>query len=159
MRISIIAAMAKNRVIGCNNALPWHLPEDLKHFRQLTMGHPILMGRRTFESIGKPLPGRTSIVISRNRDFDFPGVKAASSIPEAIALCGDSEEIFFIGGGELYRQAIGLANRIYLTEIQSEFEGDAYFPEIDAGKWREISREKRASESGMAFDFAVYDRI
>jgi len=159
MRISIIAAMAKNRVIGCNNALPWHLPEDLKHFRQLTMGHPILMGRRTFESIGKPLPGRTSIVISRNRDFDFPGVKAASSIPEAIALCGDSEEIFFIGGGDLYRQAIELANRIYLTEIQSEFEGDAHFPEFDAGKWREISREKRASESGMAFDFAVYDRI
>ncbi len=159
MRISIIAAMAKNRVIGCNNTLPWHLPEDLKHFRQLTMGHPILMGRKTFESIGKPLPGRTSIVITRSSGFDFPGVKAASSIPEAIALCGDSDEIFFIGGGELYRQAIGLANRIYLTEIQGDFYGDAHFPEIDSGKWREISREKHALESGMAFHFVVYDRI
>jgi dihydrofolate reductase len=109
MRISIIAAMAENRVIGRDNALPWHLPEDLKHFRSLTMGHHILMGRKTFESIGKPLPGRVSVVISRNPEFSHPGVLRASSIEEAASLCGNDEEVFLIGGAEIYRQAIGIA--------------------------------------------------
>lgn len=153
MRISIIAAMAKNRVIGYRNALPWHLPEDLRHFKALTMGHAILMGRKTFESIGKPLPGRTSIVVSRNPEFVFPGVKTASSIEAAISLCNGEEEIFFIGGGELYGQAMPVADRIYLTEIQRDYEGDAYFPEIDASKWRETSREVHEG-----YHFAVYER-
>jgi dihydrofolate reductase len=153
MRISMIAAMAKNRVIGHKNALPWHLPEDLRHFRDLTMGHHILMGRKTFESIGKPLPGRQSVVISRNPDFVFPGVEAASSIEEAILLCSGDEEVFFIGGADLYNQAIRLAQRIYLTEIQDEYEGDAYFPRLDPSEWFETSREVHEG-----YHFAVYDR-
>ncbi len=153
MRISIIAAMAKNRVIGQKNALPWHLPEDLKHFRNLTMGHHILMGRKTFESIGKPLPGRISIVISRNPDFAYPGVEVAPSIEKAVSLCRQDEEIFFIGGAELYLQALAYAQRIYLTEIQQDFPGDAYFPQIDPSQWCEISREAHEG-----YHFAVYER-
>ncbi len=153
MRISMIAAMAKNRVIGHKNTLPWHLPEDLKHFRNLTMGHHILMGRKTFESIGKPLPGRKSVVISRNPDFFFQGVEVARSIDQAISLCSGDEEIFFIGGAALYDQAIVFAQRIYLTEIRQEYEGDAYFPEIDAEVWQEASRERHGG-----YDFVVYER-
>lgn len=159
MRISIVAAMAKNRIIGCDNALPWHLPEDLKHFKNLTMGHHILMGRKTFDSIGKPLPGRVSIVISRNPEFSIQGVLTASSIDEAVSLCKSDEEIFFIGGAELYRHVIGIAQRIHLTEIRQDFEGDASFPEIDPTAWRVVSREPHTSGSGLAFDFVVYDRI
>lgn len=158
MRISIIAAMAENRVIGRDNALPWHLPEDLKHFRNLTMGHHILMGRKTFESIGKPLPGRISVVISRNPGFHHPGILRASSIEEAISLCKGDDEIFLIGGAELYRQAIEVADRMYLTEIRVCFEGDASFPEFSPASWREIFRESHSSENGLQFDFAVYDK-
>lgn len=156
MRISIIAAMAKNRVIGCRNALPWHLPEDLKHFRNLTMGHHILMGRKTFESIGKPLPGRTSVVISRNPEFSRPGVAVAASIEDGISRCGDDAEIFFIGGAELYRQALDFADRIYLTEIAQDFEGDSCFPEIDPRTWCEVSRE--AHEGDFEYHFVIYQR-
>lgn len=156
MRISIIAAMAQNRVIGCRNTLPWHLPEDLKHFRYLTMGHHILMGRKTFESIGKPLPGRTSIVISRNPDFGAAGVAKAGSIADALSLCGEDDEIFIVGGGEIYRQALSVAHRIYLTEIMQDFEGDAHFPEIDPSIWQEVSRE--VHESDMAYHFVIYER-
>lgn len=156
MRISFIAAMAKNRAIGKENALPWHLPEDLKHFRNLTMGHFILMGRKTFESIGKPLPGRRSIVISRNPELAFPGVEVAASIEGAISLCNHEEEIFFIGGAELYRQAFPFAQRLYLTEIQQDFEGDAFFPEIDPRQWCEISRE--VHQGDFEYHFVVYER-
>ena len=158
MRISIIAAMADNRIIGRDNTLPWHLPEDLKHFRNLTMGHHILMGRKTFESIGKPLPGRVSVVISRNPEFSHPGVLRASSIEEAASLCGDDEEIFLIGGAEIYRQAIGIARRIYLTEIKKEYTGDARFPEFDLETWHEVSRDSHVSSVGLEFDFVVYER-
>jgi dihydrofolate reductase len=114
-RISVIAALARNRVIGIENRLPWRLPEDLAHFKALTLNHPILMGRKTFESLGRPLPGRTNIVITRNPDYCKDGCSVAASIPAAIALCTDADEIFFIGGADLYAQAIPLADRLYLT--------------------------------------------
>lgn len=155
MRISIIAAMAKNRVIGCRNALPWNLPEDLRHFRNLTMGHHILMGRKTYESIGKPLPGRTSVVISGNADF--PGAIRAFSIENALEFCsGRDDEVFFVGGGDIYRQAMPLADRIYLTEIMQDFEGDAHFPEIDPSLWQEVSRD--AQRSDFEYHFVIYER-
>ncbi|HEX7971741.1 MAG TPA: dihydrofolate reductase, partial [Thiobacillus sp.] len=121
-RISVIAALARNRVIGIENRLPWRLPEDLAHFKALTLNHPILMGRKTFESLGRPLPGRTNIVITRNPGYCHDGYVVAASIPAAIALCQDADELFFIGGAELYAQAIPLADRLYLTEVDIEAE-------------------------------------
>ena len=157
-RLSIISAMAKNRTIGINNTLPWRLPEDLKHFKALTLGHHILMGRKTFESLPGILPGRPHIVITRNRNFQAKGCVVAHSIDEAIALAGNDQEIFFIGGAELYKQALGYAERMYLTEIQSDFEGDAWFPEFDRTVWLESSRDKHQAENGLPFDFVVYDK-
>lgn len=159
-RISIISALAKNRIIGIYNALPWRLPEDLKYFKSLTLGHHILMGRKTYESIGKPLPGRTTVIITRGSYSSQEGAKIAHSLREAIEICGGDEEIFFVGGAELYAQALPLADRLYLTEIQAEVEGDAWFPEFDRGQWHEVSRDKRYDEvSGMDYHFVVYDRI
>ena len=159
-RISVIAALARNRVIGIENRLPWRLPEDLAHFKALTLGHPILMGRKTFESLGRPLPGRTNIVITRNAGYRPAGCLVAASIPAALALCEDAGEAFFIGGAELYAQAIPLADRLYLTEVGIEAAGDAWFPEYDAGAFREVSRTSHTGGKGDAlpFDFVVYER-
>jgi dihydrofolate reductase len=159
-RISVIAALAKNCVIGIENRLPWRLPEDLAHFKALTLGHPILMGRKTFESLGRPLPGRTNIVITRNPGYRPEGCLVADSIPGAITLCRDADEIFFIGGAELYAQAITLADRLYLTEVDIEAEGDAWFPDYERSTFTEISRESHAGEKGdtVGFDFVVYER-
>ena len=159
-RVSVIAALARNRVIGIENRLPWRLPEDLAHFKALTLNHPILMGRKTFESLGRPLPGRTNIVITRNPGYRRDGCLVADSIPAALALCRDAAEIFFIGGAELYGQAIPLADRLYLTEVDIEAEGDARFPDYDRSAFREVSRESHTGEKGDAleFDFAVYER-
>jgi len=158
--VSVIAALARNRVIGIENRLPWRLPEDLAHFKALTLNHPILMGRKTFESLGCPLPGRTNIVITRNPGYRRDGCLVADSIPAALALCRDAAEIFFIGGAELYGQAIPLADRLYLTEVDIEAEGDARFPDYDRSAFREVSRESHTGEKGDAleFDFAVYER-
>jgi dihydrofolate reductase len=158
-RISIICALAQNRTIGINNSLPWRLSEDLKYFRSLTLGHHILMGRKTYESIGKPLPGRITVIITRG-NFPAPeGVEIAHSLNEAIEICGDDEEIFFVGGAELYGQALPLADRLYLTEIQAEVVGDAWFPEFDRTRWRESSRDAHHDDkSGMRYDFVVYER-
>ena len=157
-RLSIISAMAKNRVIGIDNTLPWRLPEDLKHFKALTLGHHILMGRKTWESLPGKLPGRTSVVITRAGDFEAPGAIVAHSIGEAVAACGEDDEIFFIGGAEIYRQALEIADRLYLTEIDADFEGDAWFPEFDAGRWAETGRTHCLSASGLKCDFVVYER-
>ncbi len=159
-RVSVIAALAKNRVIGIENRLPWRLPEDLAHFKALTLGHPILMGRKTFESLGRPLPGRTNVVITRNRDYRPEGCLVADSIPAAIALCGEADEVFFIGGAELYAQVIPLADRLYLTEVDVEATGDAWFPEFDRSAFREVSRASHTGEKGdrLRFDFVVYAR-
>jgi dihydrofolate reductase len=159
-RISVIAALAKNRVIGIENRLPWRLPEDLAHFKALTLGHPILMGRKTFESLGRPLPGRTNIVITRNSGYCQGGCLVADSLAAAIALSGGADEVFFIGGADLYAQAIPLADRLYLTEVDIEAAGDAWFPEYDRRAFREVSRESHTGGKGDAlrFDFVVYER-
>jgi dihydrofolate reductase len=158
-RISLIAALATNGVIGIGNRLPWNLSEDLKYFKALTMGHHILMGRKTYESIGRPLPGRTTVIITRG-GFEAPaGSIVAHSIPDAIAACKGDTEIFFVGGAELYVQVLPIADRLYLTEIQTDVEGDAWFPEYNRAEWKEISRDKRKDEaSGIEYHFVVYDR-
>ncbi len=160
-RISVIAALARNGVIGIENRLPWRLPEDLAHFKALTLGHPILMGRKTFESLGRPLPGRTNIVITRNSAYRPEGCLVADSLPAAIALCNDADELFFIGGAELYAQAIPLADRLYLTEVDVEAEGDAWFPEYDRSAFREATRAAHTGGKGDAlnFDFVTYERV
>lgn len=156
--LSIIAAVASNRVIGRDNDLPWHLPEDLKQFRCLTMGHHIIMGRKTFESLGRLLPGRTTVVVSRQPGYAVEGAKVAAGLREALAACAGDEEVFVIGGAELYREALALADKLYLTEIEAEFDGDAWFPEYDRAAWREQSRERRVSADGLAYSFVAYCR-
>lgn len=159
-RVSVIAALARNGVIGIENRLPWRLPEDLAHFKALTLNHPVLMGRKTFESLGRPLPGRTNIVVTRNAGYRPAGCLVADSLPAAIALCQDADELFFIGGAELYAQAIPLADRLYLTEVEVDAVGDAWFPAYDRSAFREVARTSHRSEKGdaLAFDFVVYER-
>lgn len=140
--ISLIAAMDKNRVIGTDDGkLPWHLPADLKHFKSLTLGKPVIMGRKTFESIGKPLPERKNIIITRNKNYDAPGCVVVHSPDEALASAGDVPEVMVIGGAEIFAQFFPLAKRLYLTLIDGIFAGAAYFPQWDTGAWREVSRE------------------
>ncbi|KAF0100661.1 MAG: dihydrofolate reductase [bacterium] len=156
--LSVIAAMARNRVIGVNNTLPWRLPEDLKHFKALTMGHPIIMGRKTFESIGKPLPGRTTVIVTRDSRYRVEGCLIATSIDAAIAACAGEPEIFFVGGAELYAQVLPRADRLYLTEIQADYAGDAWFPAFDRDAWEEMARDRRVSPDGLGYDFVTYRR-
>lgn len=156
--VSVIAAVADNNAIGLNNALPWHLSEDLKRFRSLTMGHHIIMGRKTYESLGRLLPGRITVIVSRQTDYCVEGAITAGSLTEAIAQCGNDEEIFVIGGAELYREALTRADRLYLTEVAGEFVADAFFPDYDRAAWREVSRERHVSEQGLAYSFVLYQR-
>jgi dihydrofolate reductase len=160
-RICLIAALAANRIIGRDNALPWHLPADLQRFKRLTMGRPVLMGRKTFESIGKPLPGRRNLVITRDRNYTAPGCEVVHSLDAAIAACADAQEIFVIGGAQLYREALPRAQVLEFTEIHAEFRGDAQFPEFAMKDWRESGREIHDDETGIPFryDFARYERI
>ena len=152
MRISIIVAMDANGVIGRDNALPWRLPEDLRRFKQITMGHPLVMGRRTYESIGRPLPGRKNIVITRRSDFHPEGVVVAHSLDEALALA-EHEEVFIAGGGDIYRQALPLAHRMYVTAVEGTHEGDTFFPPFNSADW-----EMTADEPHEGFRFRVYER-
>ena len=158
-RIAIIAAVARNRVIGHRNRMPWHLPEDLKRFRRLTLGHAVIMGRRTFESIGKPLTGRNNIVVTRSPDWTRPGCYPAYSLEAAFAAVREREDAFVIGGAEIYALALPIASRLYITEIERDFEGDAFFPEFDRSRWREISRESRVLDGagGFSYHFVAYD--
>lgn len=156
--LCVIAAMAKNRVIGINNTLPWRLSEDLKHFKALTMGHHIIMGRKTYESIGKPLPGRTTVIVTRDASYRMEGCLTATSIDTAIAACGDDPEIFFVGGAEIYAQVLPRADRLYLTEIQAEYEGDAWFPEFDRSAWQEVDRYAHVNDVGLGYHFVTYQR-
>ena len=159
-RISIISAMASNRAIGIRNTLPWQLPEDLKHFKALTMGHHIVMGRKTYDSIGKPLPGRDTVIVTRYADFAVPGCLAVNSLDAALTVSHGDAEVFFVGGAELYRQALSIAHRIYLTEIQRVFDGDAFFPEFDKSQWIETARDKHRTEgpNGFEYHYVIYDR-
>jgi dihydrofolate reductase len=159
-RISIIVAMAQNRTIGINNTLPWRCPADLKHFKSLTMGHHMIMGRKTFDSIGKPLPGRTTVVVTRNPALKIDGCIVTHSLNEAIAACAGDEEIFIVGGAELYAQALPLADTIYLTEIQQNVIGDAHFPVFNQQMWREIAREQHTQEAPqpLTYHFVTLQR-
>jgi dihydrofolate reductase len=151
--------MAKNRVIGRDGALPWHLPEDLKRFRQLTMGHHIVMGRKTWESLGRLLPGRHHVIVSRSPGYAVPGATVAGSVDAAIAACGGDDEVFVIGGGEIYALALPVADRILLTEIEQDFDGDAYFPALRSGQWRESERVRGKDPStGLAYSFVTLER-
>lgn len=150
--------MARNRVIGIDNRLPWHLPEDLQHFKRLTMGHHIIMGRKTYASIGRPLPGRTTVILTRQPGYRVEGSLTAGSFAEAVALCGDDPEVFVVGGADLYAQALPLADRLYLTEIEADYAGDAHFPEVDPEHWRESARQRQVSASGVAYAFVTYER-
>ena len=157
-RIFLVAAVSRNGVIGANGKLPWHLPEDLRHFKKLTLGHPVIMGRRTWDSLGKALPGRENIVVSRSANRDTPGASVAISVEAAIALCAGEPLVFVIGGAEIYAAALPLASGIVLTEIHRDYEGDARFPEWNRADWRETQREARTAGDGMRFDFVLYER-
>ncbi|MDR3132702.1 MAG: dihydrofolate reductase [Prevotellaceae bacterium] len=159
MLLSIIAAVAQNRAIGKENQLLWHISEDLRYFKQITSGHTVIMGRKTFESIGKPLPHRTNIVISRTLAPEN-NVNVAADLNAAIAQCRKEPEVFIIGGGSIYREALPLAHRLYLTEVHAHYDGDTFFPDIDRNSWKEMSRQDfpRGAAFPHPFSFVVYGR-
>ena len=160
-RISIIVAMAKNRVIGAKNAIPWHLPGELRMFKAITMGHHIIMGRNTWESIGRLLPGRTTVIVSRQRDYAITGAIVAPSLDAAIAACGNDNEIFVIGGAQLYAAALSRTNRIYLTEVDAEVDGDTLMPDFDRAQWQAGAVETHAADgkNPYAYKMTIFDRI
>lgn len=161
MTLSLIAAVARNGAIGKDNALLWRLPEDLQFFKRTTMGCPVIMGRKTYESIGRPLPGRRNIVITRNPQWTAPGIETALSLDAAQALVTDAAKVFVIGGAQIYEQALALADEIALTEVDKDFEGDAFFPPWDRTAFRETSRESHHSPAPNDFNYAfvTYQRL
>ncbi|WP_417348449.1 type 3 dihydrofolate reductase [Ferrimonas sp.] len=161
MRLSMIACMAFDRVIGKENQMPWHLPADLKHFKAVTMGKPVVMGRRTFDSIGRPLPGRHNVVISRNPAYQPEGVTRVASIDEALALLDHEEEVMIIGGGQLYASLLPKADRLYLTLAQLQVEGDTRFPDYQQLQWRELERQIRPADEANACElhFVTLERV
>lgn len=161
MRLSAIVAMASNRVIGKDNALPWHLPADFKHFKSVTMGSPIVMGRKTYESIGRPLPGRRNVVISRDTSYSVEGCDVFHAPEAAIETLSGEEEVFIIGGATLYSLFLPQVQRLYLTVVQAEFDGDTRFPELDDARWREVAREDHKADDINKYDysFVTLDRV
>lgn len=165
-RVTLVVARARGGVIGAANRLPWHLPEDLKHFRATTMGHAIVMGRKTFESIGRALPGRRTIVVSRDPHWRHAGCERTASLQAAIELAAKpgtdpsiaTDEVFVVGGAQLYREAIGLAQRAIVTEIDVAVAGDTYFPPLEAQQWRVVSRDDRRSADGLPYAIVDYRR-
>lgn len=156
--LSLIAALARNHTVGIANRLPWHLSDDLKYFKATTSGHPIIMGRKTYDSIGRPLPGRHNIVVTRDRNWKADGVTVVHSIAEAVAAAGEGDEVFLIGGASLYAEALPLADRLYLTEIDADFDGDAFFPDWPRAQFRELRRDTRQGED-FAYSFVVYEKL
>lgn len=156
--ITLVIAYARNRVIGRDNALPWRLPADLAHFKRTTLGKPIVMGRKTWESLGRPLPGRHNVVISRDAGYAADGATVVTSLAAALDACGDVPEVCVIGGAQIYAQALPLAQRIVATEVQADVEGDAWFGLLPAFQWRETAREPQPADNGLAYDFVVYER-
>ena len=159
--LSIISAMDENRLIGQRNALPWHLPADLAFFKRTTLGKPVLMGRKTYESIGKPLPGRRNVIISRDTGYRAEGCEVCCSIDQAMQLVDDVPEAMLIGGASLYTQTLDLADHLYITEIKAVFEGDAWFPKIDPMRWQETWREEHTADEKNPYSYAFvkYTRI
>ena len=158
-RIYLVAAVAANGIIGAAGRLPWGLPEDLKHFKRITLGHPVIMGRRTWESLGGPLPGRENIVVSTRRGYEAPGAAVASSLGAALALCVGDPVAFVIGGTRLFEAALPLASGLVMTEIKRDYVSYARFPEYDRSQWRESQREAHTAADGTRFDFVLYERI
>jgi dihydrofolate reductase len=156
-RVYLVAAVAANGIIGANGELPWRLPEDLAHFKRLTLGHPIIMGRRTWESLKRPLPGRENIVVTRTPGYSAPGAAIAGSLEGALALCIGEPVAFVIGGSRLFEEALPIAAGLVMTEIQHDFAGDTRFPEYDRSRWKETQRERHATADGMKFDFVLYE--
>ncbi len=160
--INIVVAKASNNVIGAKNDLIWHLPNDLKHFKSLTSGHPIIMGRKTFESLGRPLPNRTNIVVTRDQNWNAEDIEITSSLVKAIETAKKiDEDVYIIGGGNIYKQAMEFTDVLYITEVHHEFDGDTYFPEIDSEEWEEVEREdfKKDEKHPYAYSFVTYRRI
>ncbi len=165
--LAMIVAMAENRVIGRDNQLPWHLPNDLKYFKAVTMGKPIIMGRKTFESIGKPLPGRSNIVVTRNPQFTAEGVRLAADVEQAVAIAQEIalaegiDEVMVIGGGQLYAELLPMVRRLYVTRVHAQVEGDAFFPELDWAQWQLTDREQYAAEGSNPYEYSfnTYRRI
>jgi dihydrofolate reductase len=156
-RVYLVAAVASNGIIGANGQLPWRLPEDLKHFKRLTMGHPIVMGRKTWESLKGPLPGRDNIVVSSRPGYEAPGAAVASSLEAALALCFGEPVVFVIGGARLFAESLPIAAGLVMTEIHRDFAGDTCFPDYDRSRWKETQRERHVTEDGMKFDFVLYE--
>lgn len=167
MRLSLIVAMAANRTIGLDGGMPWHLPGDLRFFKRTTMGRPVVMGRKTYEAIGGALPGRANIVVTRNKKFTAADADVVHDLGAALAKAGalaeiaGSGEVFVIGGADIYAQALDQADRIYITEVEGDFPGDAFFPDFDRRRWRETAREAHPPEApgGPAYSFVILDRI
>ena len=159
MIISIVVAIAQNHVIGKDNKLLWYLPNDLKHFKTITSGHTVIMGRKTYDSVGKPLPNRRNIVVTR-KHIDIPGCEVVNSLEAAVDLCKTEEEIFIVGGAEIYRLAMAITNKIYLTIVHQNFEGDTYFPDIDKNIWIETERENHDPDekNKLSYSFITLER-
>ncbi|MAE42886.1 type 3 dihydrofolate reductase [Candidatus Woesearchaeota archaeon] len=153
MTISFVVAMGRNKVIGSNNSLPWNMPADMKHFKKLTLGKPIIMGRKTYETIGKPLPNRKNIIITRDQDYKAEGCIVAHSIEESLQSAENAEEVMVIGGAQIYKEFLPKANRIYLTIIDHDFEGDTHFPEYNEEEWQEIEREEHKADEENKYDY------
>src|SRR3954471_13042458 len=157
-KIYLVAAVAANGIIGRHGRLPWHLPEDLKHFKRLTLGHPVIMGRKTWESLnGKALPGRDNIVVTRTPGYAAPGAAVASSLDAALALCAGESVAFVIGGEQLFAESLPIAAGLVLTEIQRDYEGDTRFPDYERSRWKESQRELHTAADGTKFDFVLYE--
>jgi dihydrofolate reductase len=153
MIISFVVAMGKNKVIGKNNSLPWNMPADMKHFKDLTMGKPIIMGRKTFESIGKALPNRTNIIITRDPEYKAEDCVVVHSVDQAIGAAGNAEEVMVIGGSQIYKEFLPKVNRMYLTIVEADFEGDVSFPEYDIKEWKEVAYEEHEKDAENAYDY------
>lgn len=158
MQLSMIVAYAQNRVIGRENTLPWKLSGDLAHFKRTTLGHPIIMGRKTWDSLGRPLPGRLNIVITRDQNRSVPGVEFVASLAEALARVKDVEQAFIIGGAQIYQEALPYVHHIIATEVLADIEGDAFFAPLDAMQWKEVSRTPQPPENGLRYDVVHYQR-
>jgi dihydrofolate reductase len=165
MKIALIVAVSQNHVIGRDNQLPWHLPEDLKYFKSVTMGKPILMGRKTFDSIGRPLPGRTNIVITRDSEWTAQGVEAVTDIQAALAVgeracqAAAIDEIMVIGGAQIYQKFLPYADRLYLTKVEAKVEGDAFFPKIDSAHWQQVAEKMPETMDTHPYRFLIFDRV
>ena len=156
--VQIVVAYSRNRVIGRENSLPWRLPGDLAHFKRTTMGCPIVMGRNTWESLGKPLAGRLNVVISRNANYEAHGARVCATVEDALALCSDAPRVCIIGGEQIFKVALPITDEIVATEIRADIEGDTWFPEIPAQEWEEVERRPQPEENGLHYDFVVLRR-